>query len=329
MTLRDDEVKADFASLEAAAQWYATLYADGSTGAERRAWEQWLAQRPEHRQAWRHIEAVSARFVPLRGDAVREAAAAAVGAATRKDLERRLVLRGLAALAGVGLCAWLGWRHSPLPGLVTAWRSDFSTGIGERRDLKLADGTRVWLNTRSALDVAYDTRQRLLTLAMGEILIDTAKDDLRRPFFVHTDFGSLQALGTRFNVRQTSTHTLLAVFEGSVRIRNAAGAAQLVTAGQQRQFTATAITPGMPAEPMREAWTRGVVLADNIPLGVLVEELGRYRQGHLGVAPEVAELKVVGRFPIDDPDHALAMLERNLPVRVRHTLPWWTSIAPR
>jgi len=329
MTLRDDEVKADFASLEAAAQWYATLYADGSTGAERRAWEQWLAQRPEHRQAWRHIEAVSARFVPLRGDAVREAAAAAVGAATRKDLERRLVLRGLAALAGVGLCAWLGWRHSPLPGLVTAWRSDFSTGIGERRDLKLADGTRVWLNTRSALDVAYDTRQRLLTLAMGEILIDTAKDDLRRPFFVHTAFGSLQALGTRFNVRQTSTHTLLAVFEGSVRIRNAAGAAQLVTAGQQRQFTATAITPGMPAEPMREAWTRGVVLADNIPLGVLVEELGRYRQGHLGVAPEVAELKVVGRFPIDDPDHALAMLERNLPVRVRHTLPWWTSIAPR
>lgn len=329
MTLRDDEVKADFASLEAAAQWYATLYAEGSTGAERRAWEQWLAQRPEHRQAWRHIEAVSARFVPLRGDAVREAAAAAVGAATRKDLERRLVLRGLAALAGVGLCAWLGWRHSPLPGLVTAWRSDFSTGIGERRDLKLADGTRVWLNTRSALDVAYDTRQRLLTLAMGEILIDTAKDDLRRPFFVHTAFGSLQALGTRFNVRQTSTHTLLAVFEGSVRIRNAAGAAQLVTAGQQRQFTATAITPGMPAEPMREAWTGGVVLADNIPLGVLVEELGRYRQGHLGVAPEVAELKVVGRFPIDDPDHALAMLERNLPVRVRHTLPWWTSIAPR
>ncbi|WYX51809.1 hypothetical protein WJ971_08940 [Achromobacter xylosoxidans] len=61
----------------------------------------------------------------------------------------------------------------------------------------------------------------------------------------------------------------------------------------------------------------------------LVNELGRYRKGYLGVAPEVADMLVMGVFPADDPDRALDLLERNLPVRVQRPLPWWTSIVAR
>ncbi|HEY0294551.1 MAG TPA: FecR domain-containing protein [Bordetella sp.] len=327
--LPDDEVKADYASLEEAAGWYATLHAAGSTDEQRQAWAQWLEQRPEHRRAWRHVEAVSRRFEPMRTDGQREAAAAAVEVAMRGAMDRRLVLRGLAALAGTGWLGWLGWRHTNLPSLVTAWRSDYSTGVGEQRDLVLDDGTRVWLNTGSALDVAYDGSQRLLTLAMGEILIDTAQDGQHRPFLVQTRFGRMQALGTRFTVRQNPDSTLLVVFEGRVQIRNAAGDTQVVSAGQQRQFSASTIAAPGTADPARGAWTRGVVLAENIPLETLIAELGRYQHGHLGVAPDVAKLRVVGRYPIDDPERALAMLENNFPVRVHRTLPWWITVEAR
>ena len=51
-------------------------------------------------------------------------------------------------------------------------------------------------------------------------------------------------------------------------------------------------------------------------LGDLVHELGRYRRGHLGVAPEVADLRITGSFPLHDTDKALSALLPTLPVQI-------------
>ncbi|WP_454689911.1 FecR domain-containing protein [Achromobacter aloeverae] len=317
-------VQADYESLKAAAEWYAALQ-DGDAGPRQRdAWQRWLDERPEHRQAWSHVEAVSRRFAPLRADGERDAAEKAARVASRPSTSRRVL-----ALGGLGVLGWLAWRLTPLPAIVTAWRADYATGIGEQREIVLADGTRVWLNTRSAVDVDFDGERRLLTLAMGEILIDTAKDAQHRPFFVDTRFGRLQALGTRFTVRQADDDALLAVYEGQVRIRDLAGHDALVAAGEQRRFDAGGIASAAAADPAREAWSRGVVLAENLPLAELVAELGRYHAGHIGVDPRIAELRVVGRYPAADVDRTLAMIERDLPVRVERTLPWWVTLEPR
>ncbi|MBN3816447.1 DUF4880 domain-containing protein [Paraburkholderia sp. Se-20369] len=319
-------VQADFESLEQAAHWYAALYADGAEGERREAWARWLAERPEHRCAWAHIEQVSRRFEPLRAEGEREAAAVAVHVSARRTAGRRQVLGCLAALGGTGLAGWLAWHHTMLPERLVAWRSDYRTGVGERRDVLLADGTRVWLNTASALDVDYSDAQRLLTLKAGEMLVDTGKDRQGRPFFVDTPAGRMQALGTRFTVQQTDRFTLLAVFDGRVRIRNRSGRVEIVTAGEQRQFTAVDMSGAAQADPAREAWSRGVILADDIALDALVGELSRYQHGHISVDPRVAGIRVVGRFPANNPDQVLAMLERDLPIRVRRTLPWWITI---
>ncbi|WP_414439724.1 FecR domain-containing protein [Burkholderia sp. 22PA0106] len=322
-------VQADFDSLEQAAQWYATLY-DGDAGDERReAWAQWLAQRPEHRRAWAHIEAVSRRFAPLRVDGERDANATAVTVSAQRPAARRRVLGALAMLGGAGLAGWIGWRDSLLSDRLTAWQSDYSTGVGERRDIRLADGTQVWLNTDSAFDADYSDVRRQLRLRMGELLVDTGKDGAGRPFFVSSPNGRMQALGTRFTVRQAGDVTILSVYEGRVSIDTLAGQREIVAAGRQRSFTAVAIGAESQADPAREAWSRGVILADDITLGDLMTELARYRHGHIDVDPRVAGIRVVCRFPAADPGQTLAILERDLPIRVRRPLPWWTSISAR
>ncbi|MCY1371995.1 Protein FecR [compost metagenome] len=79
----------------------------------------------------------------------------------------------------------------------------------------------------------------------------------------------------------------------------------------------------------RQSWSKGVLLADDMPLGAFVQELSHYRHGHLAVAPEVADLRVVGSYPLHDSDQALAMLEGVLPIRVNRLLPWWVTLEPR
>lgn len=315
-------------SLERAAEWYASLRADEGSERVRRDWQAWLDQSPEHARAWAHVESVGRKFEALRAHG-REAAVAGASAARRAVLSRRRALNGLAGLAVAGLAGWLGWRHTPLPGAVLALGADHHTGVGERRELLLDDGSRLWLDTDTAIDVDQRGESRRLRLRRGQILVQTAPDPRGRAFFVETGFARLQALGTRFAVRAIDERARLDVYEGAVEVRHALAGVRRVAAGQGLGFDAWQLHAPDAADRAREAWSRGVLLAEDLPLQALVDELARYRRGHLGVAPEVARLRVMGVYPADDPERALAMLEASLPVRVRRPLPWWVTLEAR
>lgn len=323
--LAQSAVGPDYGSLEAAAGWYATLRGEDATLADRQAWQAWLRESDEHARAWAMVEAVSRRFDPLRASG-HEAAAAGIKAARGGGARRRQMLAGL---VGCGVAGWMAWRKGALPELVMAWSADFRTSTGEQREVTLADGTQVWLNTDSALSVDYQAGKRLLRLIAGEILVRTARDARGRPFYVETRFGRMQALGTRFSVHHDASRTRLDVFESAVEIRSPVGAVQRVEAGQRAEFNADGISAVTLADRAREAWCRGIVVADNIPLRQLIAEIARYRRGYIGVAPEVAELSVMGVYPAIDTERALAMLESALPVRMKRTLPWWVTIEAR
>jgi transmembrane sensor len=211
---------------------------------------------------------------------------------------------------------------------VGGWSADYATTRGETRDALLADGSHVWLNALTALDVRFDSAQRLLQLRFGEVLIDTAKD-AHRPFLVDTEHGRLQALGTRFSVLHDEHRTHLNVFDGRVQVSTRNGQVRIIEAGQQVWFTREHVDTTATASPAREAWSHGVLLADNLPLGQLIAELNRYRQGHLGCDPAVAQLPVMGSFPLKDSDHALYLLQAALPIRLDSPLPWWVTVVPK
>lgn len=332
LTKTADIAEADFESLQQAADWFATLNAGDATDDDRAGWEHWQQLRPQNLRAWHHIEAVSRRFQPLRNEGEQEAALAGLKSAhknTLSTLSRRKLLQNGTALAGAGLLAWLGWQHTALPETLRMATADFRTAIGETRAITLADGSQVWLNTDTALNVGYSTGRRRLELIAGEILIETAHDVQQRPFTVDTRFGRLLALGTRFTVRTLPQTSYLAVYQGAVQIRTNLGQMQIVDAGGQTQYSASHIDAVENADRARQAWARGVLLADNLRLADLVSELARYRRAHIAVAPAVANIKVMGAYPTADPDLALSMLEQSLPVRVHRILPWWISVEAR
>lgn len=318
-------VTPSYATLQQAAEWFATLQAGEFDAGARAAWQAWLEQEPTHRIAWQQVENVMHKFQHMEDDAARQ---------TLRTISqnRRRVVKSIMALCLLSAGGW-GLARQPA---VQQWSgtlmAQHTTRIGERRRMQLADGSILWMNTASAINMHFSSQQRRIELVAGEVWVQTATDLMqpRRPFFISTRHGQLQALGTRFNVLDDGQRSHVAVFEGAVAIRlpQAEQPGLIVQAGEQSSFDGISIQPVQMADPAMESWPQGMLVADNLPLPDFVSRLERYRRGHLGYDPALSHLRIVGAFPLQDTDRALHLLEQTLPVRVHRLMPWWVTLEP-
>lgn len=259
-------------------------------------------------------------------DAVRHPAAAQTlrsAPPRRPPRAARRALLGLLVGGGIGAYAL---RQTP------QWQysvADHRTARGERRQLTLADGTRIMLGSASAIDVRYSPQARQVRLLAGEIFIVTASDHAR-PFTVQTAQGTVRALGTRFSVREADEGIRVAVEQGAVEIRPAAGApAVRLDAGQQSRFNRAGADAARPLDANAMAWTRGLLVAERMPLSDFLAEVSRYRRGVLRADPAVRALVVSGVYPLDDTEQILDTLPQSLPVTLSRTTRWWVTLKAR
>lgn len=305
-----------------AAVWLFRLSEPDVSAADRAAWQRWCARSAEHQRAWQLAESLGRKF-----DEVPSEVGMSVLERGSRPVSRRAALKVLSWLLVAGSA---GWLTAQLPWRV--WRSDLRTATGEQRNVTLADGTRVTLNTASAIDVAFDSQQRLVQLLAGEVLISTAPDPSTpaRPFLVQTAQGSLRALGTRFDVRLDGARTSIAVLEGAVEVRLADSPQTrlIVPAGQRTVFTRSTIAQLSPASDTIALWSQGILLADHMRLADFLAELSRYRQGVIHCDPRVADLRISGSFQLDNTDRVLALLADTFPLRITTTTRYWVSVDP-
>lgn len=302
--------------VEAAIGWRVRLASGLAPVAEHDACNQWRALHPSHEQAWQRLAVFDGRLAGM--------PPVQVSRTLRHSPDRRTLLKGLALLLGgsavVGGSS-LGLRGSP-------WLAEQRTATGERRRLALPDGGWLQMNSGTALDLAFDGRERRIRLRAGEILVQTGQDSAGTPFWVDTPLGALQALGTRFAIRLGEADGLLAVEQGAVAVTPLlhTQVAAVIQAGQQVRFDRQQLFTPQVLDRDALAWQDGFVVARQWRLGRLCEELGRYRPGVLRCDPAVADLLISGVFPLDQPDRALAALARSLPVRARYLTRWWVTL---
>ena len=310
--------------LEEAAEWLMRLSENDLSDSERAEWEHWKVSSPERDRAWARAQLLQSKLGGL-------PPSLAMSALDRpSNPERRAALGKLALLLAVMPVGWGSWKLAQSQ----QWTADYRTAVGERREWTLADGSRITLNTNTAVDVLFDSQQRLIRLREGEILVQTATDNspLARPFLVSTAQGHMQALGTRFIVRQLSPFTHLAVLEGAVKVvlaENRQAESLIVNAGQRMAFTAQAFGAANPTDRNASAWTQGMLMADKMRLADFVAEVTRYRHGFVRFDPAIADLRISGAFPISDSQRTLNMLVQTYPVRANgHLNGYWVSLSP-
>ncbi|OCZ97501.1 Fe2+-dicitrate sensor protein [Achromobacter xylosoxidans] len=306
------------AAVEAAVDWMVLLSSGEASAADRARFEAWHRTDPRHAAAWDLVTgALDSTFAPLGEGASSRAAGAALLAPTsrRRALRNALML----ALAAGGLAALVD-RQTPLRTLA----ADLRTGTGERRAYPLPDGSVVTLNARSAVDLQFDDRVRVLRMREGAVYVRVAAD-AARPFIVASPDGEVQALGTVFGVARDARGSVACVIEHSVEIR-AAGQRRTLAAGEGARFGADGI--GAPDAALAEAaaWQDGMLVVRDQPLGEVVAALRPYRRGFLRISAKAARLRVLGAFPLDDTDRVLESLRQTLPIEVATLGGWLVSI---
>ena len=319
------------ASLDAqAAHWIVQLTGDDATqrAEAARLFEAWKTADPRHAAAAAAMERLLGQMQGVRqtgGGAGRAAVTAALGR-TGAGRGRRLAAT-LALACVLAVPGWLAWQAYP-PSYLLA---DVRAGTGQWKTEVLPDGTRITLNSGSAVNLRFDASRRALELLRGEVLIDVSKDP-QRPFVVETPDGSMRALGTRFVVDRSAGSTLLTVLESRVAVQAARRpqAGLVVEAGQAVRLRPDGIGPVVAIDPGRidSAWNQHRLYVDDRPLDEVLDTLARHRHGLLRYdAAMLNPVRISAVLPLDDTDRALQLLAASLPgLRVRSYTPYFVSV---
>ena len=198
----------------------------------------------------------------------------------------------------------------------------YRTGVGERRTVALADGSRVELNTASVVRVDYSRQGREVWLQEGEALFDVAKD-ANRPFVVRAGNVVVQAVGTMFNVRLLGRQQVeVTVTEGVVTVNGRSKPTRSTTSPEPMPRTIMAGT-GALAGPeavttvrldheslkQRTAWQRDLIELRGETLEQAVAEFNRYRTVPMVVGdPRIASIRIGGTFATGESPKFLAAL---------------------
>lgn len=311
---------------QCAVEWLVELQAADHDEATHEAFQRWLAAHPDHKLAWQHIETVNTRFNGLTSPLGSSVAKAVL--TPRRSLKRRQIIKTLVVILFAGSTGW--WVDEKIPWL--AWTADERTHIGQRRNITLADGSRVVLNTDTAINIRFTANERRLQLVRGEILVTTNQDSASvvRPFIVETAQSELRPLGTRFTIHQQTTSNRLSVFEGAVeiRLRQDINYRHIVQVGEQVDFSNQGIHEIHPADDTSTAWSNGMIIASSMRLADFLAELDRHRPGKLNCDPAVADLRVSGTYPLTDPEDILDALQTTLPVKIQYFTRYWVTVRP-
>lgn len=298
---------------ELAAAHVARLLSGGGEADQRRIAD-WIEADPRNAVAFARAEAAWEAAGRLRAS---PPSLAAPRADRPIDIPRRRLLGALIPASAVASLAAIAWVVRP--------RGDsFSTAVGEQRQVTLADGSHVLLNTASAIEVVLRRTSREVRLLQGEALFSVAHDP-RRPFVVAAQGARIRAVGTAFNVRLRKTLVELTVTDGLVAVTTADArshrpAPALIPAREGAVIGRSIIAPvHLDAASLRRRtqWRTGVIEFDGETLEQVVDEFNRYRSRPIVIDdPVVASTRVGGRFELHESDKFLAALQSSFPIDV-------------
>ncbi|MDR1813479.1 MAG: FecR domain-containing protein [Tannerella sp.] len=187
---------------------------------------------------------------------------------------------------------------------------------GKRAQIELSDGTKVWLNSGSALEFpsAFTGKTRTVSLS-GEMYIEVAPDS-KKPFIVNANGLNVEVKGTKFNIsvyKEAETQSVV-LAEGSVSVKNA-------TFGEKTLKPNDMLTCDRNGWDTKQvdvneymSWKNGYIILKSTPMEEVLKRIGRYYNLSFNIndsaklASKTCTGKIVLSENLDDVMNTVAML---------------------
>lgn len=306
---------------EEASTWHIRLRAEYVSSKDQDDFKHWLALSPQHAQAW---EEVLNLFAALEKPAKSLRHHIRDTAAVQRQPQRFIPRRAAAALV---LCSALSYfiQLSALQNL----QSDYHTTTGEQRQIALADGSHLLLNTNTAVTVEFEDNVRRVQLLRGEAYFQVAHAP-ERPFWVEAGDARARVTGTAFSVSRNDDRVTIAVAEGRVETSTADHPEQVMplTPGEMASYKGPLLAIKQTADIQRTlAWRQGQIVFVQATLAEVVEQINRYRPGRLIITDEQLKTQpITAVFSVNRLDDAVKALEQTFGIRSRRLTDYWVLL---
>ena len=164
-----------------------------------------------------------------------------------------------------------------------------ATGNGETYQVRLPDGSLVWLNAASTLKypASFSKHPDRRVELSGEAFFDIAKDKVH-PFIVKTSNQEVKVLGTKFNVNAYADEpvTATALLEGSVKI-SSGKKQQLLQPGFQAVNNGSSIRVNEVNIDNVISWKEGDFYFERVDFRTVMRKIGRWYNVEVVYAPSV------------------------------------------
>ena len=312
MNARGEACDSDRAVEEAAARWHDCLLDENVSEEVRARFAAWLEEKPAHRAEYARVQRTwsaaqrgreTLPILALRHEtALRLTRRHAVPRRVSKwaVITSPLLLLGIALLVSLRMHAPKAPPAQQSASAVPIAAGHYVTGVGERLSILLEDGSHVMLNSRTAVEVEFESTQRRVSLLQGQAYFEVNKDPAR-PFVVVALKRRFIAVGTAFDLRVDEERTQITMLEGVVRAeppRADGSQATMVKKGEQLTADSNYIQRITAVDPEAvTSWRRGQIFFDDARLADAIAEMNRYRTVPLVLAdPSLGDLRISGAF---------------------------------
>ena len=266
--------------------------------------ETWLSQSPTHEIAFWRLEGALGRTERL----------TALRPAKEPRQWRPILARVAVAVLMIAVLAGAYSIYATRPEGVA-----YATSVGGHETIVLADGTRIELNTDSAIRVAESPSERRIRLEKGEAFFQVVHN-AARPLVVYIGNRRVIDIGTKFSVRRDADRLTVAVMEGRVDYNSPHTTRPvMLTAGETMVATASSVSVARKTQHQLAndlGWRRGIVVFNGMPLGQAVREINRYNSRQIALLDRsLAGTKLTATVSANDPEQFIRMTKFLLGLR--------------
>ena len=299
---------------EQACTWFIKLQGENVTPQIHQDFNQWLASDSLNSKAWQEVQLLfSSLEMPAKNLRATDVGRSGSNIPKQANLSK-FIPYVIAACVFIFASLTFNFQTKLLQNL----ESDYHTTTGSQKLINLADGSRLLLNTDSAvtIDIASDVRQ--VNLLRGEVFFEVAHAP-QRPFWVVAGEARARVTGTEFSVGRNKDNVTITVAKG--RVETSVKSHDEITAlvsGESVNYQGMNLISYQPIDIDKTlAWRNGQMVFVQQSLNEVVEQINRYRPGLLIISNEQLKKRAVTAvFSMDRLDDAIKALEQTLGIHV-------------